>query len=283
MQATNTQQAINYNRVAEAIDFIKANFKEQPSLEQIAQQVNLSAFHFQRLFTDWAGVSPKQFIAYLSLSYAKSILNEKERTLLDVAADTGLSGSGRLHDLFVKLEGMSPGEFKNGGEGLRINYHFSENLFGRLLIASTTKGICYMAFIEDENTALHELKGNFPNATYVQGSDGHQQNALKIFSPDEQELKQIKVHLKGSDFQLKVWESLLKIPMGTLSSYGSIAGAVGSPKASRAVGSAIGDNPVAFIIPCHRVIQATGSYGQYRWGSTRKSAMIGWEAAVVNR
>jgi AraC family transcriptional regulator, regulatory protein of adaptative response / methylated-DNA-[protein]-cysteine methyltransferase len=283
MQAMNEQQAINYNRVAQAIDFIKANFKEQPSLEQIAQQVNLSVFHFQRLFTDWAGVSPKQFIAYLSLAYAKSILKEKQGTLLDVAADTGLSGSGRLHDLFVKLEGMSPGEFKNGGAGLRINYSFSENLFGRLLIASTGKGICYMAFIEDENTALHELKGNFPNATYVQGSDDHQQNALKIFSRNRQELKQIKVHLKGTDFQLNVWESLLKIPMGVLSSYGSIAGAVGQPKAARAVGSAIGDNPVAFIIPCHRVIQATGSYGQYRWGSTRKSAMIGWEAAVVNR
>ncbi|MES2681478.1 MAG: methylated-DNA--[protein]-cysteine S-methyltransferase [Bacteroidota bacterium] len=279
----NTQQAINYNRIAEAIDFIKANFKEQPSLELIAQHVNLSPFHFQRLFTDWAGVSPKQFIAYLSLTYAKSILKEKEHTLFDVAVDTGLSGSGRLHDLFVKLEGMSPGEYKNGGEGLRINYHFSENLFGRLLIASTGKGICYMAFIEDEEAALRELKDNFPNATYVQEPDEHQQNALKIFSRGVQPLKQIKVHLKGTDFQLKVWESLLKIPMGVLSSYGSIAGAVGNPKASRAVGSAIGDNPVAFIIPCHRVIQAAGTYGQYRWGSTRKSAMIGWEAAAVSR
>ncbi|MBS1607291.1 MAG: methylated-DNA--[protein]-cysteine S-methyltransferase [Bacteroidetes bacterium] len=275
----NTQNDINFQRIAEAIEYIKMNFKEQPDLEKVAGKIHLSPFHFQRLFTDWAGVSPKKFLQFISLEYAKSILKDQQATLVDAAYETGLSGTGRLHDLFIKIEGMTPGEFKNGGESLLINYSFAESPFGKILVASTVKGICYMAFADDEAKTWSELKTLFPNATYHQVVDMIQQNALYIFTKDWRKLSEIKLHVKGSGFQLKVWQTLLKIPVGQLSTYGSIAARIDKPSASRAVGTAIGDNPVAFIIPCHRVIQSSGSFGQYHWGSTRKTAMIGWEAA----
>jgi AraC family transcriptional regulator of adaptative response/methylated-DNA-[protein]-cysteine methyltransferase len=274
-----TQDTINFNRIAEAIDYIKENFKTQPDLDEVAEKIHLSAFHFQRMFTDWAGVSPKKFLQYTSIEHAKNILKEKQSTLSDAAFETGLSGTGRLHDLFIKIEGMTPGEFKNGGESLHINYSFAESPFGNLLIGSTVKGICHIAFADNEKSALQELKIHFPNAEYKQVVDMMQQNALYIFTQDWKKLDQIKLHLKGTGFQIKVWEALLKIPMGELSTYGNIASSLKSPKAARAVGSAVGDNPVAFIIPCHRVIQSSGNIGQYHWGSTRKTAMIGWEAA----
>ncbi|MEO6167034.1 MAG: methylated-DNA--[protein]-cysteine S-methyltransferase [Chitinophagales bacterium] len=274
-----TQETINYNRIAEAIDYIHQNFKEQPDLDEVAEKIHLSPFHFQRLFTEWAGVSPKKFLQYISVEHAKSILKDKQATLFDAAFETGLSGTGRLHDLFINIEGMTPGEFKNGGEALSINYSYAESPFGDMLIASTSKGICHMAFAESEHEALIILRRKFPNAHYQQMVDLLQQNALYIFTQDWKQISHIKLHLKGTAFQLKVWETLLKIPMGQLSTYGNIATRIQSPKASRAVGSAIGDNPVAFLIPCHRVIQSSGTFGQYHWGSNRKTAMIGWEAA----
>jgi AraC family transcriptional regulator of adaptative response/methylated-DNA-[protein]-cysteine methyltransferase len=203
-------------------------------------------------------------------------------TLSDAAFDTGLSGTGRLHDLFVHIEGMTPGEYKNGGTSLVINYSFAGSPFGKILIASTSRGICYLAFADEETHALEELRKMFPNASYRNLSDTLQQKALSFFSLDWRNPDQIRLHLKGTSFQLKVWEALLKIPMGKLSTYGTIAGYINKPAASRAVGSAIGDNPVAFLIPCHRVIQSTGAFGQYHWGSVRKTAMIGWEAAQFN-
>jgi AraC family transcriptional regulator of adaptative response/methylated-DNA-[protein]-cysteine methyltransferase len=274
-----TQDTINYERIEEAIDYIKQHFKSQPDLADVAGKIHLSPFHFQKLFTDWAGVSPKKFLQYISIEHAKNILKEKQATLFDAAFETGLSGTGRLHDLFIKIEGMTPGEFKNGGESLHVNYSFAESPFGNLLIASTTKGICYMAFADEEKSALQELQVYFPNAQYKQVVDMMQQNALYIFTQDWKKLNEIKLHLKGTDFQIKVWETLLKIPMGQLSTYSNVASSINNPKAARAVGSAIGDNPVAFIIPCHRVIQSSGNFGQYHWGSTRKTAMIGWEAS----
>ena len=273
------QAKTDYERIADAIVYIKANFKQQPSLEQIAEAVHLSPFHFQKMFTDWAGVSPKKFLQYISLEYAKGLLKDRQTTLFDAAYETGLSGTGRLHDLFVNIEGMTPGEYKNGGENLHINYSFAESPFGNILIASTAKGICYMAFFDDEATVIKDLTSHFPNAHYRQRTDLAQQNAMYIFTHDWSKLHEIKLHLKGSDFQLKVWEVLLKIPMGELSTYGKIADAIQNPKASRAVGSAVGSNPVSFLIPCHRVIQATGAIGGYMWGPTRKAAIIGWEAA----
>lgn len=274
-----TQHHLNYSRIAAAIDYINQHFKEQPNLDEVAEKIHLSPFHFQRLFTEWVGVSPKQFLQYVSIQYAKGILKEKQATLTDAAFETGLSGTGRLHDLFIKIEGMTPGEFKKGGENLSINYSYAESPFGNILVASTTKGICHIAFADDEQDALQQLKNQFPNARYRQMVDLIQQNALRIFTDDWSKLSQVKLHLRGTDFQLKVWETLLKIPMGGLYTYGTIASAVDTPKASRAVGSAIGSNPVAFLIPCHRVIQSSGAFGQYHWGSTRKTLMIGWEAA----
>jgi len=278
----NEQDHINYIRIAEAIEYIRENFKDQPNLDDVAAKVHLSPFHFQRLFTDWAGVSPKKFLQYISVEHAKQLLKEKEATLFDATHETGLSSTGRLHDLFIKIEGMTPGEFKNGGENLSINYSYAESPFGNIIVASTPKGICYMAFAENEETATANLKAHFPNADFKQKLDLIQQNALYIFTHDWDKLNQIKLHLKGTDFQLKVWETLLKIPMGNLSTYGQIAGEIQNPKASRAVGTAIGSNPVAFLIPCHRVIQSSGHFGGYMWGTTRKTAIIGWEAAQMN-
>lgn len=275
----NTQDNINYQRIADAIDYIKEHFKEQPNLDEVAEKIHVSPFHFQRMFTEWAGVSPKKFLQYLSIEHAKDMLKNKQATLFDTALETGLSGTGRLHDLFISIEGMTPGEYKNGGEQLSINYSFAESPFGNIIVASTAKGICYMAFAEDPAIAFTELKNQFPHARYTQVVDLVQQNALYIFTRDWSKLHEIKLHIKGTAFQLKVWETLLKVPMGELTTYSNIAGDIKNPKAFRAVGSAVGDNPVAFLIPCHRVIQSTGAIGQYHWGSTRKTAMIGWEAA----
>lgn len=279
-RAMETQYELDYNRIAVAIEFLKLHYKSQPSLDEVAAHVKLSPFHFQRMFKDWAGVTPKQFLQYLSIEYAKSVLKEKQATLFNTAIETGLSGTGRLHDLFVKVEGMTPGEYKNGGEELQINYSFAQTPFGVLLVASTYKGVCYMAFADDDqDTALGILQSRFPRAKYQHKLDAFQQDALFIFTQDWSDIREIKLHLKGTAFQLKVWETLLKVPAGGLTTYAQLAGSLNNPKACRAVGSAVGDNPVAFLIPCHRVIRSTGEIGQYHWGSLRKNAMIGWEAA----
>ncbi len=272
----NTQEKLDYARVAEAIEYIRENFKQQPTLEDIAAKVCLSPAHFQRLFTAWAGVSPKKFLQYISIEYAKEVL--KESTLLDVAFETGLSGTSRLHDLFIHIEGMTPGEYKNGGEHLTINYNFAETPFGTMLVAATPKGICHMAFADQPAEALLALKERFPHAYYVQKADGIQQKALLILTQDWSKPGEIRLHLKGTDFQLKVWETLLKIPLGQLTTYGDIASTLNNPNASRAVGSAIGNNPVAFLIPCHRVIRSSGELGGYHWGLNRKATILGWEA-----
>ncbi|MEP7258397.1 MAG: methylated-DNA--[protein]-cysteine S-methyltransferase [Flavitalea sp.] len=277
------QEETNYSRIAEAIGYIKDNFKNQPSLEEVAAKVALSPFHFQRLFTEWAGVSPKKFLQYTTVEYAKKMLKDHQSSVFDTAFETGLSGTGRLHDLFIHIEGMTPGEYKNSGEGLLINYSFAESPFGNILVASTPRGICYMAFADEGEQSLEALVSTFPNASYTQMVDLMQQNALHTFSHDWNKLHQIKLHLKGTNFQLKVWETLLNIPMGRLTTYGNIARQIQSPNASRAVGTAIGDNPVAFLIPCHRIIQSTGVFGGYHWGGIRKTAIIAWEAARVNQ
>ena len=276
------QNQINYNRIAEAINYIKMNFKEQPDLDVVAEKVHLSPFHFQRLFTEWAGTSPKKFLQYTSIEYAKKLLKENQATLFDTAHQTGLSSTSRLHDLFVNIEGMTPAEYQNGGKNLSINYSFAESPFGNLIVASTPKGVCYMVFGDDEEKALNDLKAKFPNANFKQNLDLIQQNAIFFFKQDWEKLSEIKLHLKGTDFQLKVWETLLKIPMGQLCTYGNVAEQIGNRNASRAVGTAIGSNPVAFLIPCHRVIQLSGNIGGYMWGNTRKTAIIGWEGAKIH-
>lgn len=277
-----TQQTINFNRITEAIRYINENFRTQPELEEIAAKVNLSPFHFQRLFSEWAGVSPKKFLQYISVEYAKQLLQQKDITLADAAFNAGLSGTGRLHDLFISIEGMTPGEYKKGGAQLLIQYSLVETPFGRAIIASTTKGVCYMAFFEDEAVAVSELQQHFPGAQYKQEVTIMQKNALKIFDTQKEQPGHIRLHLKGTPFQVKVWQALLKIPSGDVSTYASVAGIIGRPGASRAVGTAVGDNPVAYLIPCHRVIRSTGILGEYHWGSARKAAMIGWEASKIN-
>lgn len=277
-----TQEEINYYRIADAIKYIQLNFKNQPSLEELAEKANLSPYHFQRLFSEWAGTSPKRFLQYISIGYAKKCLKENQASLFETALETGLSGTSRLHDLFVNIEGMTPGEYKNGGANLNVNYSFAETPFGNIIVAATPKGICHLVFVEDEQIALEQLISKFPAANFHHQLDSIQQNALFIFQNDWTTLQEIKLHLKGTDFQLKVWETLLKIPFGKLSTYGSIANKLENPKACRAVGTAIGDNPVAFLIPCHRVIQSSGALGGYHWGTERKTAIIGWEAAKID-
>ena len=274
------QQELNYERIAAAIRFIKENRQEQPRLETIAGHVNMSPAHFQRMFQEWAGISPKSFQQYLNVEYAKRILKQTHASLFDTACEVGLSGTGRLHDLFVNIEGMTPGEYKNGGQALHINYSFAETPFGRVMVASTDKGICHLAFVDKgEEEALGSLKQLFPNAAYTQCPDRKQEDALSVFNRDWSKPDEIKLHLKGTSFQLKVWETLLKIPAGGLTTYADLATKSGHEGACRAVGTAIGRNPVAFLIPCHRVIKATGDIGNYHWGEVRKEAIIGWEAA----
>ena len=278
----NSEQ-IHYENVAEAIAFIKENFQQQPNLNEIAENATYSPAHLQRIFTEWAGTSPKKFLQYTSVEYAKRLLREEQATLFDAAFDTGLSSTSRLHDLFMNIEGMTPGEYKSGGKNLTVDYSFSNSPFGNVIVASTSKGICYLAFEDDNLLALTGLKIKFPNATFREQTNIMQQNALRIFQNEQVKLQEIKLHLKGTDFQLKVWESLLKIPFGKLSTYGKIAKELDNPNASRAIGTAIGNNPVAFLIPCHRVIQSTGKFEGYRWGTTRKTAIIGWEQAQIHK
>lgn len=274
------QEDFNFIRVTEAIEYIAGNFREQPSLFEVADQVNMSPYHFQRLFTEWAGVSLQKFLQYTRLAYTKQVLKERQGTFFDTAFDTRLSRTSRLHDLFVQMEGMTPREYKAGGKGLTIDFSFADTPFGEILVASTEKGVCYMAFSDNRERVLEELRHLFPHAAYEHRMTDFQQQALTVFSVDWKQLEIVKLHLKGTDFQLKVWETLLKIPMGALTTYGDIAGYLDHPKASRAVGTAVGDNPVAFLIPCHRVIRSTGALGGYHWGLTRKKAIIGWEAAL---
>ena len=274
-----SQNRINFQRIKDAIEYIDTNYQSQPGLDEVARHVNLSPFHFQRLFTQWAGVSPKQFLQYISLEHAKKILKDTHATLFDTAYEIGLSGTGRLHDLFIKIEGMTPGEYKNGGENLSVNYSFFESPFGEIVVASTTKGICYMAFSDNKTVTLDELKKQFPRADYHNRVDVIQQNAVSIFTKDWQKMDRVKLHIKGTDFQLKVWQTLLNIPIGSLLTYCDIAKLIDNPKANRAVGTAIANNPVAFLIPCHRVIKSTGAFGQYHWDSVRKKIIIGWEGA----
>lgn len=275
-----SQQELNYNRIADAIRFIKKNYRTQPKLEEIAEHINMSPFHFQRMFSEWAGTTPKRFLQYLNIEYAKKILKETHATLFDTACELGLSGTGRLHDLFINIEGMTPGEYKNGGLALNINYSFADTPFGKIIAASTDKGVCHMAFVDEgERRAFDHLRNIFPNAKYVLSPDTKQQHALSVFDRDWNRLEEIKLHLKGTEFQLKVWETLLKIPAGGLATYADLATKSGYNVACRAVGTAVGKNPVAFLIPCHRVIKATGEPGNYHWGEMRKNAIIGWEAA----
>ncbi len=266
----------HYSTIEKAIRYIRTHFKDQPSLEDIAQHVHVSPSHFQKLFTDWAGVSPKSFLSHVSVNYAKYLLRDRQLSLFETANETGLSGTGRLHDLFVTIEGMTPGEFKNNGQHLNIYYDSYPSLFGNVLIASTDKGICFVHFYENEKPAFTTLQDEYPEAIFQNKQVPSHLDVLDVIQGLPTKNK-ITLHVKGSPFRLKVWNALLSIPEGQLTTYQNISKSIQSPGASRAVGSAIGANPVAYLIPCHRVIRNDGDLGGYMWGPDRKCVLIAWE------
>jgi AraC family transcriptional regulator, regulatory protein of adaptative response / methylated-DNA-[protein]-cysteine methyltransferase len=278
-----TASSYTYGQIAEAIEHLSANFQQQPSLTQLADQANLSEYHFQRLFSEWAGVSPKKFGQFLTLDYAKGQLRAGQ-TLLDTAHDAGLSGTGRLHDLFVTIEGVTPGQYKQAGTGLTLTYGQFESRFGPYVLGTIDGKIALLQFLVETDLPEAIVQQAWPNATLVPDAAALQLLASAVFADaltrsDTTPSSKISVLMRGSAFQLKVWEALLKIPEGALVSYDQIADAIGQPTASRAVGTAIGQNPIGYLIPCHRVIKKTGLFGGYRWGMARKQAMLGWEAA----
>ncbi len=275
------EQSENYRRIEGAIRFLEENFQDQPSLDEIAASVHLSKFHFQRLFKRWAGVTPTQFLGYLTVEYAKERLKEA-RTLFDASLDAGLSGPGRLHDLFVSFEAMTPGEFKQGGTGIEIDYGFHPTPFGTGLLATTDRGIAALRFLiaGTEQELLDELKSEWWGAKFTANPAATAPIIHRLFSPasDDGE-RDFRLLLKGTNFQVKVWQALLTIPSGAMVSYQDLAGQVTSPSATRAVANAVARNPIAYLIPCHRVISKVGKTHRYRWGAIRKKAILGWEAS----
>ncbi|THH40479.1 methylated-DNA--[protein]-cysteine S-methyltransferase [Neolewinella litorea] len=264
-----------YDRIARAIRFIRDRQSEQPDLATVAEHVQLSKFHFQRLFTTWAGVSPKTYLQYLTTERARSAL-EGGSTTLQTSYASGLSGNARLHEHFVKVLACTPGEYRRGGEGLNLRYTSFPTPFGTALAAETERGICSLSF-SDGPADPHKLREAFPRATLIEGI-GEQTAAVKTyFTSWERPARPIGLDLRGTPFQLQVWRALLAIPPGKLLTYAEMATAVGKPSASRAVGSAIGKNSVAYLIPCHRVIRSDGGLGGYRWGSDRKQVINDWE------
>jgi AraC family transcriptional regulator of adaptative response/methylated-DNA-[protein]-cysteine methyltransferase len=275
------RNSADYHRIERAIRFLDDSAPARPSLEQVATHVGMSPFHFQRLFTRWAGISPKRFSQVLALEYAKDKLRGS-RNLIDATYDAGLSSGGRLHDLFVTLDAVTPGEFRENGSGLRISAGFHESPFGEALIATTDRGICALSFHDgNRKEALRDLYARWPNATVEERPRITAPVANRIFTAleirDPEGLVPLGLLVRGTNFQVKVWRALLQIPVGSVATYEDIATAIGAPSAVRAVGTAIGRNPVAFLIPCHRVIRTTGALGGYRWGLPRKRAMLAWE------
>jgi len=268
----------DWRRIGRAIHFLTERYTEQPQLEDAADAVGLSPFHFQRLFTRYVGVSPKSFIGHLTLEHAKREL-ANGASVMDAAIDSGLSGSSRLHDLSLKIEAMTPGEYAKGGRGLSIEYGFADCPFGRVLVMTTAKGVCGLAFGDEGEDArmLADMTSRWPRADFVENTKRAEDIAQTIFEHDGK--TEIGLHLLGTPFQIKVWEALLKIPEGKMTTYGTIATRLGDAKASRAVGTAVGRNPVSWLIPCHRVLGSDGALHGYHWGLVRKRSMLAMEAA----
>jgi AraC family transcriptional regulator of adaptative response/methylated-DNA-[protein]-cysteine methyltransferase len=276
-------QDINYQRIEQAIHYLEKNFQRQPELDEVAEVVHLSPFHFQRLFTEWAGISPKRFLQFLTVDFLKSKLQES-KNLVEVAEAAGLSSQSRVYDLFTTLEAVTPQEYKQSGSGIRIEYGIHETPFGNALIGVTERGVCWLSFIntdEDPRYELEKMKAHWHNSVF------HQDQVLtRAFINDIFEGKVEKMHkkihllVKGTNFQIKVWEALLKLPLGNVTTYQDVAIQIQSPNAMQAVGSAVGSNHIAYLIPCHRVIRKDGVLGEYRWSATRKKSIIGWEMAV---
>lgn len=275
-----SQQALDYQRIQQAVEYLVENFKNQPELKEVAAQVHLSPHHFQRLFTEWAGVSPKKFLQFLTVDYLKGRI-QNSPNIAQLAGMAGLSSPSRVYDLFVNIEGVTPATFKNKGIGLTIYYGYHDTPFGDCFLAATDKGICGITFLQGANQTeefdLFVKKWNF--ATLVEDTAFTQLFLAQIFNPTKTKSERINVLVQGTPFQIKVWEALLNIPQGNVTTYQYIAESIEKPKAVRAVGTAIGKNPIGYLIPCHRVIRKEGKLGHYRWGSGRKKAIIGWEMA----
>ena len=271
-----------YKTVARAIRFIRAQAKHQPELGDIASAVNMSEHHLQRIFSAWAGISPKRFLQYLTKEHARQALQDSADTL-SAAIDAGLSGSGRLHDLMISCEGMTPGEIKSAGSGVQLNYGTAETPFGIALAGWTRRGVCYLAFLDDDmDNRLAELQQQWFNAEFIEDHQGAIQLMQQIF-PDAPQPGKLHLLLRGTNFQIRVWEALLNTHPGQFISYSQLAAATGSPKAQRAVGSAVAANNIGLLIPCHRVIRESGDTGNYRWGPERKQAIHNWEKATSER
>jgi AraC family transcriptional regulator of adaptative response/methylated-DNA-[protein]-cysteine methyltransferase len=277
---TTNSQLDDYSKVQDILQFLTDNWRDQPSLEKLAERVHMSADGLQRLFTRWAGLTPKAFLQALTLDHARAMLKESA-SILDTSLDVGLSGPGRLHDLFVTHEGMPPGAYKQKGEGLTIFYGFHPSPFGVALVMVTAFGLCGLAFADmgGEKAALADMTARWPNAQYTEDSAMTAPYAAQVFASERWQANQpLRVTFIGTDFEIRVWETLLKIPVGKATTYGDIAASVGSPKAARAVGAAVGKNPISFVVPCHRVLGKSGDMTGYHWGLTRKRAILGWEA-----
>jgi AraC family transcriptional regulator, regulatory protein of adaptative response / methylated-DNA-[protein]-cysteine methyltransferase len=274
----------DYERVANVIRFLDRHHTDQPDLTTLASAAGLSPFHFHRLFSTWAGVTPKDFLQCLTLEHVKHLLREGDN-VFDAALNAGLSGPGRLHDLCVTLEAASPGEMKSGGAGIQIEYGFTKTPFGEALLAETKRGICHLSFVDQGRQVAHEvLAAQWPNAKLHRDDARIAELAAKIFNHDRdaKSNRLLRAFVRGTEFQVRVWRALLLVPPGSLTTYGRLAGAIGQSQAARAVGSAVGANPIAFIVPCHRVIRETGALGHYHWDPIRKRAIVGWELSSRN-
>ncbi len=273
------QLSEDYLRIEQAIEYLDKNMEHQPELAEIAGAIGLSEYHFQRLFTRWAGISPKRFLQFLTKEAAKRSLDQSD-SLLDASYQVGLSSLGRLHDLFVTTEAITPGEYKSRGSNLTIQYGLHASPFGKCLVGITERGICHLGFVQmSEGEAIDELASYWKQARLVEDNQATAPFIGAIFEPGRRGPSTLSLYLRGTNFQIKVWEALLSIEPGQVTTYERIAEAIGSPKATRAVGSAVGQNPLAVLIPCHRVIRKLGQFGNYRYGPARKKALLGWEAS----
>ena len=278
------QLSADYQRVEQAIHFLEENAHRQPDLTEVAAHVGLSEYHFQRLFSRWAGISPKRFLQFLTKENAKALLSRT--SVLSASYEAGLSGPGRLYDLLVQCEAVTPGEYRTKGAGVEISYGFHPTPFGECLLALTGRGICFLGFVDrDRQSALELLRRDWANARLLEDPSRTRPVVEQIFTSlpssllTAQEAGSVTLHLRGTNFQIKVWEALLRLPPGAATSYEALAGQIGSVNSARAVGNAVANNPVAYLIPCHRVLQKAGDFGNYRYGPERKQAILGWEMA----
>ncbi|MYZ47421.1 methylated-DNA--[protein]-cysteine S-methyltransferase [Propylenella binzhouense] len=277
--------ASDYDVVRRVIEYVSNNWREQPSLERIAEVAGMDPFRLQKLFTRWAGLSPKAFLQALTLKHARALLQDSA-TVLDAAYEVGLSGPARLHDLFVTHEALTPGAYRARGAGLIIRWGFHESPFGLALVMATERGLAGLAFADpgEEDKVFADMSARWPQADYVEDVPGTAALSRRIFDPAEwRPDRPLRVVMIGTDFEVRVWQTLLAVPLGRLTTYGDIAGRIANPKAARAVGAAIGRNPISFVVPCHRIIGGTGSLTGYHWGLTRKRAIIGWESGIAGQ